>query len=78
MDAFTFFISFLIAVAVQVVAYLLAPKPKQPKPEAARDLEAPTADASRPIPVIFGTITVKGLNVLHTADKQVVEYEVRV
>lgn len=78
MDPLSFFVSFLIALTLQVVAYLLAPKPKQPKPDAARDLEAPTSEAGRPIPVIFGTMTVKGLNVLHTADKAVVEYEIRV
>lgn len=48
---------------------LLAPKPKTPKPEAAKDLENPTAEAGRPIPVVFGTITVKGLNVLWYGDK---------
>lgn len=78
MDPVSAFFAMLIAVAVQVVAYLLAPKPKQPKPDAARDLEAPTAEAGRPVPVVFGTLRVKGLNVLHTSDKAVIEYEIRV
>lgn len=59
-----FWIPFLIAIAFTVVAYLIAPKPKKAQPAAARDLEAPTADAGRPVPVVFGTLTVKGLNVL--------------
>lgn len=45
------------------------PKPKQVRPEAAKDMDNPTADAGRPIPVVFGAITVKGINVLHFSDK---------
>lgn len=63
------FIPLLLAIVFQVVAYLLMPKPKQTKPEAAKDMDDPTADAGRPVPVVFGTITVKGLNVLHFSDK---------
>ena len=57
-----------IAVALTVVAYLLTPKPKTPKSEV-RDLEDPTADAGRPIPVVFGTVTVSGVNVLWFGEK---------
>lgn len=71
-------IMFAISLAMQVVAYLLMPKPKQPKPEAARDLENPVAEAGMPMPVVFGTVTVKGLNVLWFGDKQVSEYEINV
>lgn len=77
-DPISQLIMFVIALAIQVVAYVLTPKPKQPKPEAARDLENPVAEAGKPIPVIFGTITVKGLNVLHSSDKQVSEYDINV
>lgn len=48
---------------------LLAPRPKAPKPEAAKDLENPTAEAGRPFPVPFGTITIKGLNSLWYGNK---------
>lgn len=65
----------LIAVAVSVIAYALTPKPKTPKPPEAQDFETPTADAGRPVPVVFGTITVKGLNVMNYADTRTVEYE---
>lgn len=58
------FVQLLIGLALNIVAYLIMPKPKQPKPEAAKDLENPTAEAGRPIPVVSGSITVKGLNVL--------------
>lgn len=59
----------LVALILQVVAYLLAPKPKKEKPPAAEDMEDPTADAGRPVPVVFGTVTVKGLNILWFGDK---------
>jgi len=71
------FIPLLLAIVFQVVAYLLTPKPKKQKPEAAKDMDNPTADAGRPIPVIFGTITVKGLNVLHFSDKESDSFNVR-
>lgn len=57
------------AVASVALSLLLAPKVKAPKPEAAKDLEDPTAEAGRPIPVVFGTITVKGLNLLWYGEK---------
>lgn len=71
------FIPFLIGLAINIVAYLLMPKPKGPKPEAARDMEDPTAEAGRPIPVVFGTITVKGLNVLGFWDKRMRSYKIK-
>ena len=57
------------AIALSVVNYLLRPKIKTPKPDAAKDLEDPVAEAGKPIPVVFGTITVKGLNVLWFGEK---------
>ncbi len=64
-----FAVQLAIAVAISVVAYALTPKPKTAKPAASRDLDNPTADAGRPIPVVFGTVTVKGGNVLWFGDK---------
>lgn len=66
----------LISLAINIVAYLLAPKPKQAKPEAAQDAEGPTAEAGKPIPVPFGRITIKGLNVLWEGDRSKNSYEV--
>jgi hypothetical protein len=63
------FIALLVGLVLQVVAYLLMPQPKQPKPPAAQDADAPVAEAGKPIPVVFGTLTVTGLNVLHYTDK---------
>lgn len=63
------FIPLLLAIIFNVIAYLLAPKPKKAKPPEAKDLDNPSADAGRPIPVVFGTVTIKGLNVLWFGDK---------
>ena len=69
------FVTLLIAIAVNVAAYLLAPKPKTAKPEAAKDLEGPTSTSDRPIPVIWGTMRVSGVNYLYWGDKSKQEYE---
>lgn len=73
-----FVVQFVIAVVLALVAYLLTPKPKSVTPENAQDLEAPTAEAGRPVPVVFGDITVKGLNCLWYGDisKQTVKVKV--
>lgn len=73
----TFLVQLVIAIALALISYMLMPKPKQPKPPAAQDMDAPTAEAGRPVPVVFGQMTVKGLNVLGYMDKSVREYEVR-
>ena len=67
----------LISLAIQIVAYIIMPKPKAPKPEAAQDLQNPTAEAGRPIPVPFGTITVKGVNILWFGDKSIRTYKTK-
>lgn len=72
-----FFVLLAIAVALLVISYALMPKPKQPKPPSVQDIDSPTADADREVPVIFGTMTVKGLNVLDFSDKSIYTYEVK-
>lgn len=71
-----FFISLLISIALSVVSYLIAPKPKRTKADAVKDLEDPTAEAGRPVPVAFGTIMVKGGNVLWFGEKAIRTYQV--
>ena len=75
---FTFIVQILVSIALSFLAYLLAPKPKQAKPAAATEMENPTADAGRPIPVVFGTITIKAPNFLWYGEKTVKEYQVKV
>ena len=69
------FIVVLISVAISAVAYMIMPHPTQ-KPAAVQDAVAPTADAGIPIPVIFGTMTIAGTNVLWWGDKSLHTYTV--
>lgn len=70
-------IQLLIAIAVSVAAYLITPKPKGPQAESAKDLEAPVAEAGKPMPKVWGTLTIKGINLLWYGDKNVREFEVK-
>lgn len=66
----------LAAVAVSVaVSFLLRPKVKKPKPSAVDQGDNPTADAGRPIPVPFGTITIMDPNIAHFGDKSLRTYK---
>jgi len=66
---FPFLIQLAIGLVLNVLAYLILPKPKGPKPPAVTDLESPTAENGRPIPVAFGTILIRSPNVIGWADK---------
>lgn len=72
-----FLIPLLISLAVSAASYLIMPKPKVPKPDAARQADTPTAEAGKPIPVIFGTITVEETNILWYGESTLREYEVK-
>lgn len=71
-------VALVISVAVSVVSYLLMPKPKGPKPDAAAQAENPTAEAGKPKPVLFGTAMLSETNVLGFWDKSVHTYKVKV
>lgn len=58
-----------VGVGLQIVGFLLAPKPKQARPEEVRDMENPTAEEGRPIPVVFGEMEVTGVNIIWFGDK---------
>ncbi len=70
-------IPLLIGLALNIIAYLIMPKPKQNKPEAAKEMDAPTAEAGKPIPALFGTITFKSTNILWWGEKYHREYKVK-
>jgi len=70
-------VQLIIAIALAVVSYLIAPKPKQPS-TTAKDLENPVAEAGKPIPKVFGTMIIKGVNVLWYGEKSIREYEIKV
>lgn len=60
-----------IGVGLQILGALLLPQPKQPKPPEVEDLDSPTMDAGRPIPKVFGSMTVKGLAILDYMDTEI-------
>lgn len=71
------FVQLLIGLALNIVAYLIMPKPKQEQPAEVKDLEDPTAEAGRPLPVVFGSVLVKGLNVMDFGDKRTIMRKLR-
>lgn len=73
--AVPFLIQLFVAIAIAVISYALMPKPKTAKPAAAQDLESPTTDAGRELPVVFGRVEVTGVNILWFGDKGVGEWD---
>ena len=65
-----FLMQMLVSLVISAVAYIIMPKPKGPMPDEVKDLENPTAEAGRPIPVVFGDITVKSPNILWFGEKR--------
>lgn len=57
-----------VLIVSAIISYALAPKPPKPKPASLSDFDIPLAEEGRPIPVIFGTVTVTGSNVLWYGD----------
>jgi hypothetical protein len=71
-------ITVIIALTINVVSALLAPRPKQPAPEAVQELEAPTAEAGRVIQKVFGRKIIKDPNIVWYGDISTNRYRVRV
>ncbi len=63
-----FWVQLILLVVSYVVSIALAPKPPKPKPAALKDFDVPVADEGRPIPIVFGTVTITGPNVLWYGD----------
>lgn len=63
------------AIVLAVISYALQPRPKMPVPAAATEMDNPTASAGTPLPVVFGTMTVKSANFLGYWAKEVHEYD---
>ncbi|AOR76564.1 hypothetical protein [Novosphingobium resinovorum] len=70
-------IATLVAIAIQIISYVLMPKPKAPKPEAVKELEEPVAEAGIERPVIFGTMMIQSPNCLWYGDKYMHTYKVK-
>ena len=58
----------VVAVIIAVAAVAMAPRPPEPKPPTLRDIDVPTAEEGRPIPVVFGTYVVRSPNIVWYGD----------
>jgi drug/metabolite transporter (DMT)-like permease len=54
----------IVLVVSALISVALAPKPPNQKPADLADIDAPTAEEGKPIPVVFGTVMLSGPNVL--------------
>lgn len=68
-------VQLVVAVALSVASILMMPKPKTAKPAAATQADAPTSEAGRPWPVVFGTILITETNVLRVLENGVYEFD---
>lgn len=62
---FWFIVFFVAALAVN---YALMPKPQSQPPAGLSEIQAPTAEVGREIPVLFGTRILEGPNVVWYGD----------
>lgn len=68
----------VVGLTMQAVGYLFQPKPEKPKPPHMDDFEEPTSDTSRPVPALFGTVEITGLNALYSGDKSIDRRSVKI
>jgi hypothetical protein len=61
-------INIIISLAMMAISYAIRPRSPTPKPASLTDIDAPTAETGRPIPVIFGTVRVTGANCIWYGD----------
>ena len=73
-------VAIVVALVMAVVGELLRPKPKfnDPKPSAVGDFSFPTADASRVIPIFFGTCKMQGPNTVWFGDLEIITLKKKV
>ncbi|UVK46808.1 hypothetical protein BPNPMPFG_002518 [Mesorhizobium sp. AR07] len=69
-------INIVIGIALQAIGYLMLPKPKSEKGAEVTDMDNPTAEGGRPIPVVFGEKEVTGVNILWYGDKETTSREI--
>lgn len=69
-DAIIEIILFIASLAITAASYVLAPRPKNEnaRPPALGQFTFPTATEGRPIPIIYGTNSIKGPNVVWYGD----------
>lgn len=68
-----FLLQLALGFVIQVVGFMLIGAGKNTQPDEVRDMDYPTAEAGRPIPVVFGEMDIKGVNILWFGDKQTIK-----
>ena len=58
----------VLFILTSVLQRILAPKPTAPPPPEVGQVEVPQAKEGTPIPVVFGTVAIKGANVVWYGD----------
>lgn len=61
-------LSLIVGIALLFLGYALSPRPKAAKPSEMSEMDLPTAEAGKPIGVIFGEIKIKSPNFLWYGD----------
>lgn len=62
------FLNIFFFVAVMALSLILRPKMPETQPPATEDIGVPTAEAGKPITVVFGTVLVTGPNIVWYGD----------
>lgn len=65
-------INLIVGLLFMVIGYLIMPRPKRPKREI-QEMDAPTAQAGRTIPLLLGHKRIKDPNFLWYGDKAYVD-----
>ena len=69
----SFVLRIVTGLVMIAISYVLMPRPRTEPPKAAGldDFDLPTAEEGRPIPVVFGTVLIRGPNVVWAGDLKV-------
>lgn len=73
-----FLMQLVVSVGMQIAGYMLTGRPEKPKKPFLSDFKDPTTDSSRPVPAVFGTVMVSGLNILWKGDKDIKERDAKI
>lgn len=58
----------VVFIASLAASLALSPKPPEPKPSGLADVNIPSAEPGRPIPIVFGTVLIEDPNVVWYGD----------
>jgi hypothetical protein len=62
-------IQLVIGIAVEALGYLIMPQVKSERADEVTQMDDPTAEGGRPIPVVFGELDVSELNIIWFGEK---------